>query len=62
MGGTFNECKNTVAASVELSPSFDFFIHPDISTLFPLQEIELLGFIINSKKMTVGISLLKKWY
>ena len=30
-----------------------FEVHPDKSNLFPSQEIHLLGFILNSKNMTV---------
>ena len=56
MGDTFNECKNAVLARVKLITNLRFFIHPEKSKFFPSQEIEILGFIINSKKMTVSLS------
>ena len=56
MENTFNECKNAVLASVNLITSLGFFMHPEKSKLFASQVIECLGFIINSKKMTVRLS------
>ena len=56
MGDTFNECKNAVLASVKLITNLGYFIHPEKSNFFPSQEIEFLGFIINSKKVTVSLS------
>ena len=32
------------------------FIHPEKSKIFPSQVIEILGFIMNSKKMIVSLS------
>ena len=37
-----------------------FFIHPDISKLFPSREIEFLGFMINSTKMAIRLSAFKQ--
>ena len=56
MGDTFNGCKNAVLASVKLINNLRVFIYPEKSKYFPSQVIEFLGFIINSKKMTVSCS------
>ena len=56
MGDTFHKRKNAVLASVKLLNNLGVFIHPEKSKLFPSQMIEFLGFIINSKKMTVSLS------
>ena len=56
MEDTFNECKNAILASVKLITNLGFFIYPEISKLFPSQVIKFLGFIVNSKKMTVSLS------
>ena len=55
MGDTSEGCKNAVLVSVKLITNLGF-IHPEKTKFFPSQEIELLGFIINSKKMTVSLS------
>ena len=56
MGSTLNEYKNTALVSVKLTTILGFSIHPEKSKLFSYQVIEFLGFIINSKKMTVSLS------
>ena len=56
IGDIFNGCKNAILASVKLITNLGFFIHPEKSKLFPSQMIEFLGFIINSKKITVSLS------
>ena len=56
MGNTFNEWKNAVLASAKLITNLGFFIHPEKFKNFPPMVIEFLGFIINSKKMTVSLS------
>ena len=48
--------QNAILASVKLITNLGFFIHPEKSKLFPSQMIEFLGFIINSKKITVSLS------
>ena len=55
-GDTFNRCKDAVLVSAKLVINLGFFIYPEKSKLFPSQVIEFLGFIINSKKMTVSLS------
>ena len=56
MGGTFEECKKSVIATVTLFTKLGFQVHPDKSNLFPSQEIQFLGFILNSKNMTVSLT------
>ena len=56
MGDTFNRCKNAVLASVKLINNLGGFIHPEKSKYCPSQVIEFLGFITNSKEMTVSRS------
>ena len=56
MGDTFNECKNAILGSVKLITNLGFFVHLEKSKFFPSQVIEFLGFIINSKKMTLILS------
>ncbi len=55
----FNDCKDNVAATVGLFTKLGFPIHPDKSILEPTQEIEFLGFLINSLSMTVRLSATK---
>ena len=56
MGDTFEECKKSVIATVKLFTKLGFQVHPDKSNLFPSQEIHFLGFILNSKNMTVTLT------
>ena len=55
-GDTFQECKKSVIATVKLFTKLEFQVHPDKSNLFPFQEIHFLGFILNSKNMTVTLT------
>ena len=56
MGGTFEKCKKSVIATVKLFTKLGFQVHPDKSNLFPSQEICFLGFILDSKNMTVTLT------
>ena len=60
MGDTFEECKKSVIATVKLFTKLGFQVHPDKSNLFPSQEIHFLGFILNSKNMTVTLKMKNK--
>ena len=60
MGDTFNECKNAVLATVTLITNLGFFMYLEKSKFFPSQVIEFLGFIINSKELTVSLSEFKQ--
>ena len=51
-----NNCENNVVATVDLFTNLGFTIHPEKSILKPTQEIEFLGFLINTITMTVRLS------
>ena len=55
-GDTFKECKLSVMRTVSLFQELGFQVHPEKSCLIPKQEIEFLGFLINSKSMTVKLT------
>ena len=40
----------------ELFDRLGFVVHPDKSVLIPTQEITILGFVINSRKMSVKLT------
>ena len=52
-GRTFPTCEDNVNATVDLLQSFGFTIHPEKSVLVPTQEIEFLGFVLNSAEMKI---------
>ena len=54
------ECQSAVRASVNLSKDLGFQIHSEKSQLIPKQIIEHLGFIINSRDMSVKLTPLKQ--
>ena len=53
---TSEGCFNNVMSIAELFDRLGFFVHPDKSVLIPTQEINVLGFVINSKKMSVKLT------
>ena len=53
------DCVNNIHDTVDLFTKFGFIVHPEKSILKPSQEMEFLGFIINSLTMTVGLSASK---
>ena len=54
-GDTYDECKAIVLRSVNLFQSLGFQVHQEKSSLTPKQEIDFLGFTINSKNMTLNL-------
>ena len=52
---TSEGCFNNVLSIAELFDRLGFVIHPDKSVLVPTQEITILGFVINSRKMSVKL-------
>ena len=40
----------------ELFDRLGFVVHPDKSVLIPTQEITILGFVINSRKVSVKLA------
>lgn len=59
VASAYNDCENNITATVELFTNLGFTIHPDKSILKPTQEIEFLGFWINSLTMTVRLPTTK---
>ena len=47
-GDNYDECKAAVLSAVTLFQSLVFQVHPDKFSLTPTQEIDFLGFTINS--------------
>ena len=48
VASNYHNCENNVVTAVNLFTNLGFTIHPDNSILKPTQEIEFLGFLINS--------------
>ena len=55
-GDNYDECKVAVLRAVTLFQSLGFQVHPEESSLTPKQEIDFLGFTINSKNMTLKLT------
>ena len=55
-GDNYDECKAAVLRAVTLFQSLGFQVHPEESSLTPKQEIDFLGFTINSKNMTLKLT------
>ena len=49
-------CEEAVARSAELFDSLGFTIHPRKSVSAPNQTIEFLGFVLDSRSMTVSLT------
>ena len=56
VGETEEECRSAVLDTIELLQNLGFTIHPEKSQLIPSQEIEFLGFILNSKSFDVKLT------
>ena len=56
LGDTLEDCINNVIETVKLSNDSGFLIHPEKSMLEPSQVIEYLGFILDSRNMTVSVN------
>ena len=55
-GHTFSTCEDNANATVDLSQFLGFIIHPEKSVLVPTQEIEFLGFVLNSVEMKIKLT------
>ena len=53
---TSEGCFNNVMSIAELFDRLGFVVHPDKSVFVPTQEITILGFVINSRKMSVKLT------
>ena len=51
-----SKCLDNIQATISLLRSLGFTIHADKSILEPTQQIEFLGFIIDSSQMTIKLS------
>lgn len=56
IGDTFEECKNNVIETVNMSLNLGFVVHPSESVFEPTQKIVFLGFILDSKDMTISLT------
>ena len=52
---TFNGCLENVMDTIKQSRDAGFTVHPEKSVLVPVQVLSFLGFILNSKDMTVSL-------
>ena len=59
-GKTFEECLQNTSETVRLLQSLGFTIHPGKSVLKPRQKLTFLGFVLNSKIMTLTLTDVKK--
>lgn len=55
-GGSYEECKSNVNATVELFTELGFIVHPNKSVTTPTQELKFLGFILNSRTMLISLT------
>ena len=53
-------CFNNVMSITELFDRLGFVSHPDKSVLVPTQEITILGFVINSREMSLNLTTQKE--
>ena len=60
MDCSYSACSNNIMKIIKQLSSLGLIVHPSKSVLFPCQEIEYLGFIINSTNMTLILTLIKK--
>ena len=60
MAQTFDSCQDSIRYADSLFRSIGFYINYDKSKLKPMQEIEHLGFVLNSTRMTVTLTEAKK--
>ena len=57
---SYSGCSKNIMKIIKLMPSLGLIVHPSKAILFPCQEIEYLGFIINSTNMTLTLTPVKK--
>ena len=55
-GKSIDESRQNIMKTVDLSLKCGFFVHPVKSVFEPYQIIEYLGFVLNSKEMTVKLT------
>ena len=57
---TKGKCHENILKIIDMFQSLGFVIHPEKSTLEPTTSLEFLGFIIDSRDMTVSLTQEKK--
>ena len=55
MSRSKEEARKHLATAVELLIALGFIINMKKSVLSPTQELEFLGFVLNSRKMTIAL-------
>ena len=60
IGDTYEECLIGTIKTIKLFLKLGFIIHPEKSSLQPSQEITYLGFVFNSKEMSVTLTSEKR--
>ena len=56
LGDSYDECFANVKQTADLLDSLGFTIHPRKSVFQPAQDIVFLGFILDSKDMSVRLT------
>ena len=59
-GDTMDSCFKNITDTIDLLQKLGFTIHPAKSVFKPSRQLEFLGFIINSEKMTISLTKEKK--
>ena len=60
MNCSYSACSKNIMKIIKLMSPFGLIVHPSKSILFPCQEIEYLGFIINSTNVTLTLTPVKR--
>ena len=60
VGDTFKLCKDAVIDSCDILIKLGFSIHPDKFQVIPAQQIEYLGFTLDSTAVTVSLTDIKQ--
>ena len=55
MGHTYTSCEENIWETTNTFLKLGFVIHPTKSVLIPTQELEFLGFLLNSNSMTIRL-------
>ena len=55
MGYSYAGCEENIVQTVNMFLKLGFVIHPTKSVLVPTQELEFLGFLLNSISMTIRL-------
>lgn len=60
VGDTYNECSYNVNETIKLLKNLGFVINFEKSSLKPTQELKFLGFVFNSKNLTLSLPIDKR--